>query len=132
MSESFEISTIIPSDKKTLYNAWISSERHSLFTGGAAEIDPSIGGEYTAWDKYIWGVTKELEPYDRIVQTWRTTEFAANDADSILEVLLEDHPEGTKLILKHSQIPVEQTERYKKGWDEHYFQPMIKYFNNLK
>jgi hypothetical protein len=43
-----------------LYNAWLSSADHTKFTGSAADIDPSIGGKFTAWDGYISGTGTEV------------------------------------------------------------------------
>ena len=39
----------------------------------------------TAWDGYISGRNVELIPGERIVQTWRTSEFGVSDPDSNLE-----------------------------------------------
>ena len=128
MTESFEVSAIFSISKKSLYEAWLDSKQHTLFTGGEAIIESFRGGNYTAWDGYISGKILELEPYSRIVQTWRSTEFDQSEPDSILEVLFEEVSAGTKIILKHSEIPNGQSERYETGWEEHYFQPMKAYF----
>lgn len=128
MSDSFEISTILPASPKRIYEAWLNSDEHSAMTGGAAEVDPSIGGRHSAWDNYITGTTIELEPYRRIVQSWRTTEFLPDQPDSRLEIMLEEVDGGTQLTLKHSGIPEGQGPSYKSGWGENYFDPMREYF----
>ncbi|MBN4070128.1 hypothetical protein JYT76_00420 [Olleya sp. AH-315-F22] len=38
---------------------------------------------------------------------------------------------GTELTLTHSNVP-ESGEHYIKGWDEHYFKPMKRYFEFRK
>jgi activator of HSP90 ATPase len=96
-------------------------------TGGAAEASAEVGGEFTAWDGYIWGKNLELEPGKRILQSWRTQDFETSDADSKLEIVLEAVPQGTKLTLKHTNIPDAGT-GYKDGWVEYYFEPMKAYF----
>ena len=88
MTESFEVSATFPAPPRRVYQAWLSSDEHTAFTGGEAEVDPREGGKFTAWDGYIEGVTVELEPYRRIVQTWRTSDFPDGSGDSRLEVLL--------------------------------------------
>jgi activator of HSP90 ATPase len=105
----------------------MSSEAHGEMTGGGAHIDPRVGGDFTAWDGYITGRTLTLDPGRRIVQSWRTTEFAATDHDSELEVLLEADPAGTKVTLHHSKIPDGQS-GYEQGWIDNYFDPMRDYF----
>lgn len=128
MSDSFEISTILPTSPKRIYEAWLNGNEHSAMTGGAAKVDPSIGGRYSAWDNYITGTTIELEPYRRIVQSWRTTEFPPDHPDSRLEIVLEEVDGGTQLTLKHSGISEGQGPGYKSGWGENYFDPMRAYF----
>ncbi len=129
MSEAFEISTVLPANPARIYAAWLDSEQHSAMTGGASEIDPRAGGVYHAWDGYISGVTLELEPNRRIVQSWRTVEFPFDDPDSRLEIMLGAVEEGTRLTLKHSAIPAGQGDSYKSGWVDNYFEPMQRYFS---
>lgn len=132
MSEKIKVSTILPCSAQELYTAWLSSKEHSAFTGSRAKIDPKKNGEFTAWDNYIQGTTIELEPYKRIVQTWRTTEFPDDSPDSKLEIILEAAKNETKITLIHSQIPDGQAEEYKKGWIDFYFTPMKEYFASKK
>jgi activator of HSP90 ATPase len=127
-TEAFEVSTIINAEPKVVYKAWLSSKEHSEFTGSKAKIDPKKGGAFTAWDGYISGTTLELEPFTRIKQAWRTTEFPEKSKDSIIEVLLEPAEQGTKLTLKHSNIPKGQSEEYRQGWVDYYFTPMAEYY----
>jgi activator of HSP90 ATPase len=98
-------------------------------TGAAAQIDPRPGGVFTAWDGYIEGVTLQLEPGRRIVQTWRTSEFEPDDADSQIEVVLEPSDVGTVLTLHHTRIPDGQS-GYEQGWVDSYFSPMSEYFGS--
>lgn len=130
MTDSFEISTVITSTTaEQVCNAWLDSAGHSAFTGSPADITRSGEGEFTAWDGYISGRTLEVEAPNRILQTWRTTEFPADSPDSRLEILIEDVVEGVRLTLIHSDIPPGQGENYRQGWEDYYFQPMRAYFS---
>jgi uncharacterized protein YndB with AHSA1/START domain len=128
MAESIEISIVLPEKPEVIYNAWMNSQEHGEFTCGKAEIDPRVGGSYTAWDDYIQGITLELHPYHRIVQSWRTTDFAPESPDSRLVVTLDEVPEGTRLTLTHTNIPEGQASGYEQGWMDYYFTPMQEYF----
>lgn len=97
-------------------------------TGGTAIASNETGGSFTAWDGYIKGHNILLEPYSRIVQSWRTSQFEEGEKDSQIEILLNENNGETELTLIHSNIP-ESGEHYRKGWDEHYFQPMKEYFS---
>jgi activator of HSP90 ATPase len=115
-------------DPQTLYSDWLSSAGHSAFTFSQAQIDPKPGGKFTAWDGYIWGVTLELEPARRIVQSWRTSEFPEDAPDSRLELTLERVNSGTKFTICHSNIPDGQADGYEVGWEDYYFKPMREYY----
>lgn len=128
MLESCSVSDLIPASPQAIYEAFLSSEGHAAITGSPAEVDPKVGGKFTAWDGYISGITLELEPHRRIVQAWRTTEFPEDAADSRLELLLEDAPGGTRVTFNHTGIPEGQGESYRQGWLDFYFTPMKAYY----
>ena len=124
----FTLKVIISATPEEIYTAWLSSEGHSKMTGGAATISDETGNNFTAWDGYIEGKNIQLEPYNRILQSWRTSHFKENENDSQLEILLTEIDGQTELTLIHSNLP-ESGAQYKTGWDNHYFQPMKAYFS---
>lgn len=128
MSDSFSLSAFIPASPLQVYAAWLDGDQHTEMTGGAAHSEPVVGASFDAWDGYIHGRNLELEPGRRIVQAWRSTEFPDDAPDSRIELLLEPEGEGTRVTLRHSEIPTGQAESYEKGWHEHYFTPMREYF----
>ena len=128
MTDTIELSTTFPVTPERLYRAWLDSAEHSAFTGAEAVIDPTVGGAYTAWDGYIEGLTLELEPSRRILQSWRTSEFPPDNEDALLEVLLEPLDGGTKLTLINTNLPPGDGPKYEDGWQESYFDPMREYF----
>ena len=130
MAESFEVSTFFPAiTAERIYRPWLDSEVHSAFTGSPAQIDPGAGDTFTAWDGYIYGRTLEDEPFRRILQAWRTTEFPEHSPDSQLEILIEEVDNGGKVTLIHTDIPDGQGDDYRQGWEEYYFKPMQRYFS---
>ena len=130
MGYDYELEAVLPATPEEVYAAWMSSEGHTAMTGAEAHVDPRVGGEYDAWDGYITGRTVALEPGRRIVQTWRTSEFGEADADSQVEVLLETVAEGTRLTLRHSDVPDGQLQYEQGGWQESYFEPMRDHFSH--
>jgi uncharacterized protein YndB with AHSA1/START domain len=129
MAYDFELSTVLPASPQAVYDAWMSSEGHGEMTLTECTIDPRVGGEYEAGDGYITGRTIALAPGRRIVQTWRTSEFADTDPDSEIEVLLEPADGGTRLTLHHRHVPDGQTDYEHGGWQDNYFEPMRDYFS---
>lgn len=129
MKNGFKVSAVIPATPAQIYKAWLSSAGHSAMTGNPAKATARLGGKFTAWDGYISGRTLELEPDHRIVQAWRTSEFANDAPDSRLEISLQATKSGTKVTLTHTEIPPGQAASYKQGWEDFYFKPMKEYFS---
>lgn len=127
--ESFVISEFFKAKPDKIYNAWLDSNSHAQIIGSTAKINPRLSGRFEIWDGYITGNNIELIPGKKIVQNWRTTEFEEHCSDSVLEILFEEIPEGTKLTLSHSNIPPELAEDLKQGWFEYYFKPMKVFFS---
>ncbi|HLC06518.1 MAG TPA: SRPBCC domain-containing protein [Anaerolineales bacterium] len=129
MADEFEISTVLTASPHKVFAAWLDSEEHSAFIGAEANIEPRVGGPFSAWGEYIAGKTLELEKDRRIVQAWRTVDFPADSPDSRLEILLDKVEGGTRLTLIHREIPDGMGEEYQQGWIDNYFEPMQRYFS---
>lgn len=126
--DALTLSIELPATPEDLYDAWLDGERHTAFTGAEATIDAVVGGRHTAWDEYISGTIRALEPGRRIVQSWRTSEFPDDAPDSQLELVFEPCGAGTLLTLVHTEIPEGQGAKYEQGWREFYFDPLAAYF----
>jgi activator of HSP90 ATPase len=129
MKNGFTLSEILPAKASQIYKAWLSSEGHTTMTGSPATVDGTVGGAFSAWDGYIFGSTLDLTPNQRIVQAWRTSEFPDEAPDSHVEILLEEVQGGTKVTLNHSDMPADQVDSYRQGWEDFYFKPMREYLS---
>jgi activator of HSP90 ATPase len=127
MKESLKHVEVFPIKAAVLYKAWLNSRSHAKMTGGGAQCSNLMGEPFSAWDGYITGNNVILEEGVKIVQTWRTLEFGADDDDSELTLLFKDTKEGCELTLIHENIPEGQTQ-YDQGWVDNYFIPMRAYF----
>jgi uncharacterized protein YndB with AHSA1/START domain len=127
MAIEFEVSAVIAASPDAIYAAWLDSAAHTAMTGGAARVSAEPEATFEAWDGYIQGRNLELVPGRRIVQAWRTTEFDASDPDSRLEVAFELEAGGTRITIRHSNLPAHGLQ-YQQGWVDAYFEPMKRYF----
>ena len=75
MPYAFTLTTTIPASAQEIYDAWLDSLTHSEMTRGEASMSDEVDAEVSAWDRYITGRNLELVPGERIVQSWRTTQF---------------------------------------------------------
>ncbi len=128
MPYAYTLRTTIPASAQEIYEAWLDSLAHSEMTGSAASMSDEIDAEVSAWDGYISGRNVELVPGERIVQSWRTTQFTDEHEDSIVTLIFEPTEGGTLVTLMHSNVPDEHTSYELGGWQEHYFEPMQDYF----
>lgn len=126
MSENIKVTRIIPAGPERIYNAWLDADEHGKMIGSLATSEDD--GRFTAWDGYIEGRTLEEVPPSKIVQAWRTTEFPEDAPDSIITVYFEAADGGTKVTVQHDNIPDGQGPGYESGWNDHYFDPMTRYF----
>lgn len=129
MPYSYVLTTTIPASPEEIYEAWLDSLSHSEMTGSEARMSDQIGADVSAWAGYISGRNLELVPGKRIVQSWRTSEFAEEHADSIITLVLEEADDGTLLTLEHINVPDEQRSYEESGWQSNYFEPMVAYFS---
>jgi len=123
----FTLKTTFKTTAKQIYKAWLSTRGHTMMTGGEAFVSDRVGDPFTAWDGYIKGENLILEPYQKIVQSWRSDTFKENEEDSQIEVLLTEAGDETELTLMHTNLP-EDGGHYIQGWQENYFEPMKAYF----
>ncbi len=132
MTYDYKLSCTLPASPEAVYDAWLDSARHAAMTGAPAEVGERVGDAHSAWDGYITGKILELVPGRRIVQSWRTTDFADEDPDSTIAIELEPTKTGARLTLSHSGVPDDQTAYEKGGWRDFYFAPMKAYFSDEK
>lgn len=129
MKIEFTISDVIPASPDTIYNAWLNSDEHTRMTGGIAKISANLGATFEAWDGYIQGKNLALVSPKRILQHWRTTEFEKTENDSLLEITLNSEEGGTRVTIRHSDLP-DHGMQYRQGWIDAYFIPMKDYFGS--
>lgn len=128
-TDTIELSRILPATPEQIFAAWLDASEHTAMTGSPASLESAqVGGRFTAWDGYIDGSLLALEPSVRIVQSWRSDDFPADALDSLLEIRLEPALGGTRVTLRHSDLPEGAGPALLEGWEEFYFEPMERYF----
>jgi uncharacterized protein YndB with AHSA1/START domain len=129
MADAFQVEILVAAEPPRVFSAWLDAREHAAFTGGGeAVVEPWTGGRFIAWDGYIHGILLGVDEGHRIVQTWRTAEFPPEARDSRLVVEFEPARGGTRVVVRHADLPPSQVKRYEKGWMEHYLKPLSKYF----
>jgi uncharacterized protein YndB with AHSA1/START domain len=127
-TETVLVSEVIAAPKERLYTAWLDSDEHSAFIADVAAVEPFVGGSHSSFGGYATGKVLALEPNQKIVQSWRASDFPDGAPDSRLEVTFEETVGGTLITVLHTGLPAGQSDRYRDGWLRHYFAPMKTYF----
>ncbi|MDP2925103.1 MAG: SRPBCC family protein [Nanoarchaeota archaeon] len=108
-----------------VYEAFMDSERHSMFTHDKAEIDRVVGGKIKAYGDYIIGENLELVPDKLIVQKWRANDWPKEHFSIVRFELkeifgLRGKPKA-KIIFTQENIPESFYEEIKQGWQDYYW-----------
>jgi activator of HSP90 ATPase len=92
------------------------------------EISQHVGGAFALFGGYITGRQIELVPDELIVQAWRVGSWDRG-VYSIARFELIAQGASTKIIFDHTGFPKGQAERLASGWQEHYWDPLVKYLS---
>jgi activator of HSP90 ATPase len=106
-----------------VYQALMDSRKHSKFTGGKASIGKKKGARFTAYDGYIEGIILDLVADQKIVQSWRGSDWP-NGHYSEATFSLKQVDDGTLLELSQTGVPDQFYEDISQGWYDFYWTPM--------
>ena len=127
--DTIRVTGLLQASPNRVFEAWLSSHEHALFTGQAAEIDPKVNGEYTVFRGQLTGKILELKKNKLIVKTWRSREFPDDAKDSRVEIHFKKRKDGTTEIdILHASIPTGLGTKYEQGWLDRYLTPLRTYF----
>ncbi|MBI4180700.1 MAG: SRPBCC domain-containing protein [Chloroflexi bacterium] len=122
-SKTIRQSVTFKASPHQVYEALMDSKKHSQFTGGKASISRKVGGKFSAFDGYAEGVNLELVPEEKIVQTWRASDWPEGHYSKVT-FSLKEVTSGTRLTFTQSGVPEEQYEDVSQGWQDYYWAPM--------
>ena len=136
-SESIHQEPVFKAVRKRVYEALtdtiqfdkviqLSGVMKSMPPGGKpTEISREVGGPFTLFGGYITGRHIELVPNERIVQAWRTGEWAPG-VYSIVKFELAELGSGTKIVFDQTGFPKGAAESLAAGWKANYWEPLEK------
>ncbi len=107
-----------------VYDLYMNAKQHSLVTGAPAKISNKVGASFSAHGSYIAGKNLHLVKDELIVQTWRAESWTEKDPDSIFIIALEKKGNDVVLNAVHANVPDNAEASLKKGWVDHYWNPM--------
>ena len=115
-----------------VFEALMDSKKHAKFTGDTAKINRRIGGSFSVFGGWATGTTLRLEKDKIIVQSWRSSDFSEDDPDSKVMYHFSKKGNGTRLMFVHSNVPDDQAEDVKQGWNDYYWTPLKEHLKSKK
>ncbi len=112
---------------KDLYDLYMNARKHSKATGAPAEITNKEGIGFAAHGGYITGQNLKLVKDSLIVQSWRGSNWDANDPDSTFMLHFEPKGNNTTVHMVHSTIPDRHADGIDIGWNKFYWEPWKAY-----
>src|SRR5512147_602390 len=123
MSKTIRQTATFKASPHAVYELLMDSRKHASFTGGEASISRKVGGKFSVSDGEIQGENLELTPDQKIVQSWRYSDWESG-VYSRVTFALEPVGDKTKLTFTQSGVPDEHYEDIKQGWKDYYWSPM--------
>jgi len=96
-----------------VYEALMDSKKHAQFTGDKASISRKVGGKFSVFDGYSEGTNLELIPDNKIVQTWRASDWTEGHYSKVTFSFKEVEG-GTRLNFTQTGVPKEHTRIFHK------------------
>ena len=126
-TKNIEHKVVLRAAATNVYDALMNSKKHTQFTGEPARISTRVGGAFTCYGDYIRGLNLELVTGERIVQAWRSQDWAEG-VFSIVTFSLAAQS-GGKTLLRFTQVgvPAGDFKRKNEGWKEHYWEPLKRF-----
>jgi len=115
---------IIPATPEEVYQALTNPLSIKIWTNEDAVMSIEPGSEFSLWEGSIVGKNLEFEENKKIVQQW----YFGEHTSSIVTIKLHDHPNGTSVELRHTNIPDEDYDDIVEGWNEAYFGSLREFF----
>lgn len=97
------------------------------WSGGAVEIDKSVGGAVSMFDGFVTGTITKMGN-NELAYTWRLRDWKEEVKSSEVHYRLVKEKDGTMVVVTHTNLPDEEEAAYHAtNWDEQFFGPMEEY-----
>jgi len=121
---NLHLSWRIKSPVEKVWQALVDPTEIDEWGAGPCEMDDQVGTEFELWGGQIYGKNLEVVPHERLTQEWYGGEWKE---PSNLVISLMEEGQGTTVAIDQENIPDDELEDIKKGWDEYYFDPIKEY-----
>lgn len=127
MTKAIQQSVEFDAAPESLYELYMDARQHSKATGSPAKLSRKPGASFTAFGGQLRGKNLLIVPKKMIVQSWRSTSWKKEDADSILIITFSRTKSGGRVDLVHVNVPEDDYKGVSDGWSKYYWKPWRTY-----
>ena len=106
-----------------VYEVLMDQKKHAKLVGSEASISRKAGGKFVIYGGDIEGKNLELVPDQKIVQTWRFSDWPEGHFSTVTFVFTPVE-KGTRLTFTQTDVPDDKYEDIKQGWTDYYWSPL--------
>jgi activator of HSP90 ATPase len=119
---------VLPASAEELFSMYMDPAIHGEFTGAPARISDEAGSVFEAFGGLLKGRTLQVVKPRLIIQSWRSVNFADDDADSTLIIMFtQEEDNAGRIDLVHLDVPESDYQGVSGGWESRYFAPWLEY-----
>jgi len=120
--DTVEVSVHIAASPELVFRYFTDPDRYRQWMGGDVDLEAVPGGVYRVVMREgvaTSGHFVEVDPPRRVVFTWGWTDlFPVPPGSSRVEVTLTAEAGGTRVVLRHSGLPTDETRaQHRTGWE---------------
>jgi activator of HSP90 ATPase len=127
MARTIEQTVSLPASAERLYGMYVDPAVHAAFTGAPVEIGQQPGVQFSAFDGMLQGKVLQTVPDRLVVQSWRSSNWKAEDLDSTLILTFWPEGERGRIELVHANVPDHDFRGVMQGWEKYYWTPWRNY-----
>jgi len=122
-TKTIQHSVTFKANPHEVYEALMDSKKHSEFTGSVVKISRNVGSKFSVYGGDIQGINLDLIPDQKIVQSWRYSDWPEGHY-SKATFSLREVTGGTHLTFTQTEVPKEFYDDIKQGWHDYYWGPI--------
>jgi uncharacterized protein YndB with AHSA1/START domain len=116
--DRIEQTYVIEATPEQVWKALTDPEVIAEWSGAPAVFAAEPGSAYSLWDGQIGGSIVEVVPFERLVQTWKPSDWTVED--SVVTFSLSPSDGGTRVDLVHENVQDWDYAGTNEGWDIYY------------
>jgi activator of HSP90 ATPase len=118
---------LLAAPAEQLFAMYLDPGLHAAITGAPVTISRQAGSEFQAFGGVLTGTMLAVYEPRLVIQSWRSSQFRPEDADSTLILSFHAAPAGGQIDLIHLDVPDHDFVGVTEGWEKYYWTPWRRY-----